>query len=53
MMTERVLSIQINDETHRALAGDHRTLLEVLREDLGMTGTKHGCDLRDLVVDDV
>ncbi len=24
MMTERVLSIQINDETHRALAGDHR-----------------------------
>jgi len=45
MMTERVVSIRINDETHRVLAGDHRTLLEVLREDLGMTGTKHGCDL--------
>jgi carbon-monoxide dehydrogenase small subunit len=45
MMTERVLSIRINDETRRVLVSDHRTLLEVLREDLGMTGTKHGCDL--------
>jgi len=44
-MSERVLSILVNDETRRVLASDNRTLLEVLREDLGMTGTKHGCDV--------
>lgn len=42
-MAERILSI--NGETFRLLVTDHRTLLEVLREDLAMTGTKHGCDL--------
>ncbi len=44
-MNERVLPIRVNGETHRLLVTDQRTLLEVLREDLGMTGTKHGCDL--------
>jgi len=44
-MTERILSIDVNGETHRLLAADNRTLLEVLREDLALTGTKHGCDL--------
>ncbi len=44
-MSERVLPIRINDQTHRILVTDQRTLLEVLRQDLGMTGTKHGCDL--------
>lgn len=44
-MTERVLSVQINGETHRLLVTDHRTLLQVLREDLRLTGTKWGCDL--------
>jgi len=44
-MTKRELAIRVNGETIRLLVADHRTLLEVLREDLGMTGTKHGCDL--------
>lgn len=44
-MTDRALTIRVNDKTHRVLTADHRTLLELLREDLGMTGTKHGCQL--------
>jgi carbon-monoxide dehydrogenase small subunit len=44
-MTDHVLALQVNGETHRLLVTDHRTLLQVLREDLRLTGTKHGCDL--------
>jgi len=44
-MREQALEIRVNDKTHRVLATDNRTLLELLREDLGMTGTKHGCQL--------
>ena len=40
-----VLILRVNGEEHRLLAPVHRTLLEVLREDLRLTGTKHGCEL--------
>jgi aerobic-type carbon monoxide dehydrogenase small subunit (CoxS/CutS family) len=43
---ERVaLTLRVNEEERTALVPVHKTLLEVLREDLGLTGTKHGCEL--------
>jgi len=39
------LHLTVNDEPHEVLVAAHKTLLEVLREDLGLTGTKHGCEL--------
>ena len=39
------ISLTVNGETHEVLVPVHKTLLEVLREDLGLTGTKHGCEL--------
>jgi len=39
------LTFVVNEEAVDALVDDYKTLLEVLREDLGLTGTKHGCEL--------
>ena len=39
------IALTVNDEAREALVPVHKTLLEVLREDLGLTGTKHGCEL--------
>lgn len=39
------LSLTINEEPVELLTDDYKTLLEVLREDAGLTGTKHGCEL--------
>ncbi len=39
------LAITVNGEPHDLLVDGYKTLLEVLREDLGLTGTKHGCEL--------
>jgi aerobic-type carbon monoxide dehydrogenase small subunit (CoxS/CutS family) len=39
------LRFRVNGETREAAIAPHKTLLEVLREDLGLTGTKHGCEL--------
>jgi len=35
----------VNGEAVDLLADGYKTLLEVLREDLQLTGTKHGCEL--------
>ena len=40
-----VLHLTVNGQTADVLAPACATLLEVLREDLGLTGTKHGCEL--------
>ena len=37
--------LQVNGEGVEVAFSPHKTLLEVLREDLGLTGTKHGCEL--------
>lgn len=38
-------TLNINDEWHDLYIPVHKTLLEILRENLGLTGTKHGCEL--------
>jgi carbon-monoxide dehydrogenase small subunit len=44
-MSKVVLTLEVNGEPHELLVPVHKTLLEVLREDLDLTGTKHGCEL--------
>ena len=39
------LRLRVNGEVHDLIVPVHKTLLEVLREDLRLTGTKHGCEL--------
>jgi len=39
------LALTVNGETWDVVVPVHKTLLEVLREDLNLTGTKHGCEL--------
>jgi aerobic-type carbon monoxide dehydrogenase small subunit (CoxS/CutS family) len=39
------VSLNVNGESRELLVPVHKTLLEVLREDLGLIGTKHGCEL--------
>jgi carbon-monoxide dehydrogenase small subunit len=38
------LSLTVNGKTHTLDVTPHATLLHVLRSDLGLTGTKEGCD---------
>src|SRR6202035_168986 len=39
------ISLRVSGEEVEVAFAPHKTLLEVLREDLGLTGTKHGCEL--------
>ena len=45
MPTKVALALNVNGEDHDVFVPVHKTLLEVLREDLDLTGTKHGCEL--------
>ncbi len=40
-----VVALDVNGERKELLLPVHKTLLEVLREDMQLTGTKHGCEL--------
>jgi carbon-monoxide dehydrogenase small subunit len=39
------VTLKVNGEELEASFAPYKTLLEVLREDLDLTGTKHGCEL--------
>jgi carbon-monoxide dehydrogenase small subunit len=39
------VGLTVNGEAAEASFAPYKTLLEVLREDLALTGTKHGCEL--------
>jgi carbon-monoxide dehydrogenase small subunit len=41
----QVVMLDVNGERTELLLAVHKTLLEVLREDMQLTGTKHGCEL--------
>jgi aerobic-type carbon monoxide dehydrogenase small subunit (CoxS/CutS family) len=45
MMADRQLCFTLNGEQRQILVSARNTLTEVLREHLGLTGTKHGCEL--------
>jgi len=42
--TNSEISLRVNDVLHRLSVDNRRTLLDALREDLGVTGPKKGCD---------
>ncbi|MPZ15252.1 MAG: 2Fe-2S iron-sulfur cluster binding domain-containing protein [Chloroflexi bacterium] len=42
---KQILHLRVNGQPFEVLAPVHHTLLEVLREEMDLTGTKHGCEL--------
>ena len=44
-MNRMRMTLRVNGEEQEVLFHSYKTLLEVLREELGLTGTKHGCEL--------
>ena len=44
-MDKQLMTFTVNGEARQVAASPTKTLLEVLREELDLTGTKHGCEL--------
>ena len=42
---KEILHLRVNGQHCEIYVPVHKTLLEVLREDMNLTGTKHGCEL--------
>jgi carbon-monoxide dehydrogenase small subunit len=42
-MAKHRMSITVNDDLHELLVSDRQTLLDVIRGQIGLTGTKRGC----------
>ena len=45
LQSKKHIHFTLNGEHTEVAFAPHKTLLEVLREDLNLTGTKHGCEL--------
>ncbi len=43
-MKKQLLELKINGRTHELAVEPNKLLLDVLRQDLGLTGSKRGCD---------
>ena len=46
-MAKQILSCTVNDEAVEVLVRPYETLLDALREDMGLTGPKEGCGTGD------
>lgn len=46
-MSKQHIILKVNGVSHDLLVEPNRTLTQALREDLGLTGTKHGCGVGD------
>ncbi len=44
-MSRQLIELMVNGDSYEVAIDPQRTLLEVLREELGLTGAKEGCDL--------
>lgn len=44
-MNKQIIQLRVNGETYDVMVEPRTTLLQVLREQLGLTGTKDGCSL--------
>ena len=42
---KRELKIAVNGDSYHLFVETHRTLLEVIRDEIGLTGTKSGCEM--------
>jgi len=44
---KKIINLTVNNEAYELAVEPNRTLVEVLRQDLGLTGTKQGCGVGD------
>jgi len=47
IMKDHEIQLQVNRETVHILVSPNLTLMDMLRDQLGLTGTKNGCDMGD------
>jgi aerobic carbon-monoxide dehydrogenase small subunit len=46
-VSKHIIHVQVNGEPYELTVEPNRTLLDILRNDIGLTGTKRGCDVGD------